>query len=490
MALTSYNFKKGVDVPSWHWLNQFVGGNSNPGTSVAFDEVRYMYFAVQIGTATSGSVSTTQLWRFDTWSNGWQLLVTLTSGNNGLDIEIDTVRNIIWISSGNNATEWRYFNLATTAITLLGQTIQPYSLSAAITPVLPNIPNTGASIVFIDENIIPATILTGVAGTGSAATLLADSSKTEFHNGHVGLYLRYTTGALAGQSRVIQSQTSGQSLTTAAFTGAPAVGDAYQIELPGGLGASPLAATGGSTTTLVMTGAGWTTNLYRDADVVIVGGTGIGQRRRIGSNDGTTLTLASATTGNARTGAFTTAPDATSTFRIVPSTDFVYYNPGSTSTTVSRIDVMATTPAWASVIAQPAASGGGGNMMSAEGIAPFSLYSFRGVATATLYRYDIGLQSWATPTTIWGAETMTTGSSSCIMGPRNRLFLTISASQRCYLFNPAIGTLEPFPLMPYAVPTANDGKRSHYVKTVDGVEWIYHLRSGGSEIWRIPLEWL
>src|ERR1700759_4489677 len=104
MPLVSYNFKKGVDLPSWHWLNQFQAGNSDPGTSVTWDGSRYMYWAIQFGTTTSGTVSTTQLWRFDTWTNGWQFLIALTSGNNGLDIEYDSIRNVVWIISGNNAT--------------------------------------------------------------------------------------------------------------------------------------------------------------------------------------------------------------------------------------------------------------------------------------------------------------------------------------------------------------------------------------------------
>lgn len=50
-------------------------------------------------------------------------------------------------------------------------------------------------------------------------------------------------------------------------------------------------ATGGSTTTLVRTGAGWTVNQWQGMYLWTTGGTGAGQLARIVSNDATTLTL-------------------------------------------------------------------------------------------------------------------------------------------------------------------------------------------------------
>lgn len=68
-------------------------------------------------------------------------------------------------------------------------------------------------------------------------------------------------------------------------------------------------ASGGTTTTLVDSGIGWTSNEYSDYVVWIYGGTGSGQYSRITSNTTDTLTL---------TDTLTTAPDATSTYRIIP----------------------------------------------------------------------------------------------------------------------------------------------------------------------------
>lgn len=66
-------------------------------------------------------------------------------------------------------------------------------------------------------------------------------------------------------------------------------------------------ATAGSTTTLEDTGEAWTTNEFAGMIVVITGGTGAGQSRRVVSNTNNTLTV---------TPAFSTAPDTTSDFKI------------------------------------------------------------------------------------------------------------------------------------------------------------------------------
>lgn len=65
-------------------------------------------------------------------------------------------------------------------------------------------------------------------------------------------------------------------------------------------------ATSGSTTTIVLNTATWTTNQYQNFWVTILTGTGAGQTRNITSNTGTTLTVPT-----------WTAPDNTSTFQIV-----------------------------------------------------------------------------------------------------------------------------------------------------------------------------
>lgn len=66
-------------------------------------------------------------------------------------------------------------------------------------------------------------------------------------------------------------------------------------------------ATAGSSTTLTDSAKAWTTNQHANRALVITGGTGAGQSRRIASNTGTVVTV---------TTAFTVTPDATSTYAI------------------------------------------------------------------------------------------------------------------------------------------------------------------------------
>jgi len=70
-------------------------------------------------------------------------------------------------------------------------------------------------------------------------------------------------------------------------------------------------ATSGTTSTLVLTNAGWTVDAYKNMYVTIVDGTGEGQIFKIASNTADTLTFT--TTGS--------APDATSVFKITKARD-------------------------------------------------------------------------------------------------------------------------------------------------------------------------
>lgn len=480
-----YKYRKGIDLPAWQWLSPFQAGNSYHGTANAYDGVRYMYWAAQVGS--TNTVSTTQLWRFDTWNNGWQYLASLTNSYTGLDLEYDNVRNVLYIIHGNGANTWQCFNLNRTAVTVANQSIPAWS-AITITITLPATATTGSSLSTPDDLNIPAQIDSGAAeATGNTTTVVKATDATgTFGGGMVGLQLRPTSGAQSGQKVIITAVTDKNTVTVApALPGALAAGDAFVIELPADI------ATAATTTTLTDGTAAWPTNAYANSDVIITGGTGAGQRRRVASNTATVLTLASAVTGNARTGAFATAPDATSTFRIVPSSDFLYYQPGGT-TGLYRLDVTQTTgAAWSSVLAAiPAATGGGANTFYPYSYAPFQIMCLRGSGTSSLYSYNIGTNAWTTITTYTGSETFNTGTSATAMHGRRKIFIQKDGSVRCYALNLLTGELEPFGVMPYAAPATYDGKRSKFVRTPDGAEFIYIQRSGGQEFFRVPVEWL
>lgn len=501
----NYNFKRGHKVPQWSWLAQFPQGVSSPGAANVYDGSRYIYWNLQYGS--TGSASTTQIHRYDTWSNGWQYLISPPNSFNGLDFEYDAQRNIMYFLVGNSTTEWRYFNpgIATTP-SILGTTAGALASTGALTAILPVAATTGASLDASSDADVPENLtvrgtgddtqrITGTAAAGTTTTTITDTT-AEFHAGLIGSYVRFTSGAQVGEGRVITAVPSATSVTVAAFGGAAAAGNTFVVETPGGVnyGARAtigLAATGGTTNTLVKTGAGWPTNIYRDAEVVIVGGTGVGQRRRIASNTTDTLTFASASASvtASKTGVLAAAPDATTVFMIMPSPDFLYYN--SNTTTLYRIEVGSATPTWTAVTgSMPNAPSGGASTFRAPSFAPFAVIAFRGAGTSNVYRYDTGLQTWATLPAIWGSETLNTGADVARMPGRHRFYVSAQSTQRNYLYNPVVGTLEPVTLQPYAAPAAYDGKRSRYIKTADGVEYIYHLRAGGQEFFRIPLEWL
>lgn len=121
---------------------------------------------------------------------------------------------------------------------------------------------------------------------------------------------------------------------------------------------------------------------------------------------------------------------------------------------------------------------------------PFSILCFRGAGTASIYRYGIGPNSWTTPAVFAAGETFTTGASAAMIHGRRRLFVQKEGSVRTYLLDLTTGVYEPGPFVPYANPSAVDGHRARFMRTADGVEWLYLLRAGGTEHFRVPLEWL
>ena len=484
MPNIQYNYSKGSDTPAWQWL-PFCPVISYHGTDCAYDGTRHIYYAIQSGT-TATSASTTSLLRFDTWNHGWQFLATLTSGNRGLSLTHDNTRNILIVAHGAALNTWQVFNLNATNVIICGVTCLPWA-ATTITPVLPVAADYGAAFVTINPTDIPDVIETGVLTAGSTNTTLKDTSPTSaFTDSMVGLQVRLTSGALAGQRRTVTSVTDSSTLIVGvAFSGTPALGDSYVLELPQG---SP---TSSSVSTLTDLVSGWTTNQYANSDVVIVSGTGAGQRRRIASNTSNILTLAASVSGNTSTGNWATTPDTTSVYRIQPSSDFLYYQAGSTNTTLYRIDLNtgSQTTAWVTLANVPGAPSGGGNVAWPDAKGAFSLFATRGAGTANFYIYNIGTNAWTTPVWRAGLETFNTGAGSTIWDGQRKVILQRESTTRLLALNLATRELEPLATVPFANPAAYDGKRLKYVKTPDGAEWLYVLRAGSSEFFRVPLEW-
>ena len=481
----NYNFIKGIDIPTWQWLPFNPLGLSYHGFDSDYDGKRYIYIACQVGSASTGA-STTYLMRFDTWGHGWQNLAVLTSSNRGLTLTYDEIRNIVIVAHGAALTSWQIFNLNKTSINVCGLACDPWVLRT-MTPVLPAACDYGGTFVTVNPNQIPSMIENGTTNTGSTSTVIMDTATdTAFTDQMIGQQFKMTSGALSGQKRFITAVTDQNTLTLgSALGGTPADGDTYTITLPEGTASS------GSTTTLVDSSATWTVNQYANSDVVILSGTGAGQKRRITSNTATTLTLAAAVTGNANTGNWSVAPDSGSVYQIQPSSDFLYYCPGSTGTGFYRIDLNtgASAPAWVTLASSPAAINGGGNVLWADNVGAFNLLAMRGAATATFYQYNIGTNAWVTLNTRCGAETFNTGASSSIWDGQRRLIIFKESSTRIYALDLSTRELEPLTTAPYANAGAFCGKRLRVVNTPEGVQWLYYFRGGGNEFFRIPLEW-
>ncbi|MES9681800.1 hypothetical protein ABWK22_02545 [Gottfriedia acidiceleris] len=481
----NYNFSLGSDFPVWQWLPFHQQGPSYHGTEIEYDGQRYIYTVIQSG-STSTTASTTQLWRFDTWGHGWQYLASLTSGNRGMTLAYSKSLNVLIIAHGGALNSWQIFNLDTTAKSICGVTCNSWT-ATTMTPVLPANADYGANFITIKPDLIPDVLESGALTAGSTTTTLVDTNSSSlFCDQMIGQQIEITSGTYSGQKRIISSVTDANTLVvSSAFGGAPAAGSTYEIRLPEGTTDSATAST------LVDAETPWVTNQYSNSDVVIVSGTGAGQRRRIASNTATTLTLAAAQTGNANTGNWTTIPDATSVYTIQPSSDFLYYNPGTTSSAFYKIDIAtgSTAPAWTTLASSPAAFGGGGNIMWPDAVGGFNLLAMRGSGTATFYQYNIGLNTWSTLTTRAGSETFNTGASSTIWDGQRKLIIQKDGSTRLYVLNLATRELEPLSTMPYASPSTYDGKRAKFVKAKDGSEWLYMLRSGSTEFFRVPLEW-
>lgn len=249
-----------------------------------------------------------------------------------------------------------------------------------------------------------------------------------------------------------------------------------------------------STTTLNNTGKAWTVNQWTNYQVRITGGLGVGQVRQISSNTATALTV---------TPVWTTTPDATSTYELTASEDYLYLL-GNNAVTMYRYSISANT--WTTMAPTTARSAAPGTGMTA-GVVGISgettwavenailngryLYSFRGAGSGVLDRFDIaggtaGAGAWQVITFING-ETFTTGSSGFIMG--KYIYLRKDATNRFFKYSIEGNHLEGLSTNLYADSTAIVGNKI-WVKNLDSsqaVQWVYSLGNTLTTLHRLLL---
>lgn len=419
----------------------------------------------------------------------------------------------------------------------------------------------GVSLFYLyepDEDgwiFLPASGLAGTFGAGScgayhpagpAGTATAGSSTTLTTNLTIpgslaGYVVRITGGTGVGQERTITSNTYGANsvLTfSSAWTTAPSATSTYTIfsgrfwvfignnassqgfryydvatntwsaalsttNIPlsfatdGKLRATPGmngpqitgTATSATSTTLVNSAKAWTTNQFANFQVRITGGTGVGQVRTIASNTGTTLTVSSA---------WTTTPDATSTYVIEGSDDFIYLI-GNNAVTLYRYSISGNTwTVMSPAVARAAAPGAGMSWMWVRSVSDASwnnesnllngrrIYSFRGGGSAGLDYYDIPSNSWVSLTYQRANETFTTGTSWDNAG-NGVFYCQKDATGRFFRYSALTNTLDAWGTLLYTQGTAIVGDRLFTVDYVDGattLTWVYQLRNSGVELFR------
>jgi len=362
----------------------------------------------------------------------------------------------VWISAGPNAGLWR---------TIAKNTI-------------------GANAVITVDSAYP------VAITAASAYIL--------YTGSWWVFNAHTAAPVANQFKRYSYATN----TWTALANLPAVGAAWGTD--GRLIATPSivnntvntfatgTATGGTTTTLVKTGSGWTASQWVNAfQVRMLTGAGAGQIKAITASTTDTLTFAAGT-----------APDATTTYQIEGADDFLYLM-GNNAVALYRYSKSAGT--WTTLapgVARAAAPGLGLSGHWVWGVADAAwntetavlngrrIYSFRGAGGAVLDHYDIPSNAWTNALTYSPATaTFTTGTKWSIVDGRY-IVCQKDATGRFYRYDPLLQQMDPLTYDPYTQGAAVVGDTMFDVVYIDGVTtltWIYYGLNTSTALRRVLL---
>lgn len=168
----------------------------------------------------------------------------------------------------------------------------------------------------IERTVRNASLWEAGTATSGTTTTLVDSTKNWTTNEFVGKWVRFISGTIpaggADRLRKITANTGTTLTWVGSTTTAPDATTKYRIE-----GYDAGITTSSSATTLVDSTASWSTDRWKNYRVAIISGTGIGQERKILSNDGTTLTLYPDNNWD-------TNPDTTSGYIIINNHNKIY----------------------------------------------------------------------------------------------------------------------------------------------------------------------
>jgi hypothetical protein len=234
-------------------------------------------------------------------------------------------------------------------------------------------------------------------------------------------------------------------------------------------------ATSGTSTTIVQTGKTWAASQWINSQVRITAGTGAGQIRTITANTADTLTVAT----------WTTTPDATSQYAIEGNDNFLYLL-GNNAVTMYRYDIGANTWSTLSPVAARAAAPAAGmsahwvNTSSATDwnnenaiIAGRYIYSFQGGASANLHRYDIAGNTWATITYSPATEVFGAGSKYALHD--DKLYMQKDVTGRWFAYDFVRQEMFPWGTMLYPQGAAIVGDTAFDVLYRDGATDIFYV---------------
>lgn len=274
--------------------------------------------------------------------------------------------------------------------------------------------------------------------------------------------------------------------TTLAITGLPAtIGtDGRMISTPAWIdsGFKSFAtgtATAGAATTLTNSAKAWATNQWTNYQIRISGGTGAGQIRTVASNTGTVITVSAA---------WTTNPDATSTYSLEGNDDFIYFI-GNNAVTMYRYSIVGNT--WTTLspgVARGAAPGTGlgGSWIHSVSATDWNnenlilngryIYSLRGGGSTVMDRYDIAGNSWSSMSYSPATETFTTGTK--YVYSKDRIYIQKEATGRWFAYDLAESAMQPWGTATYTQGAAVLGDTAFDCTYKDGateIDYIYFL---------------
>ena len=351
---------------------------------------------------------------------------------------------------------------------------------------------------------ITAIKTSGVAGSTITLTIAAAAAtvvNTDTFRINSGSYFIFTSGVLASSFKRFDLATMSWGSFLSISGVAATFGTDGRMVTTGIYDAtydSGTASAGGATTLTDSTKA-WATDQWISYQVRITGGTGIGQIRPITDSTGTVLTVA----------AWSTQPDATSTY-VIEGDENAIYLLGNNAVTLYKYSISANT--WSTV--SPTAARGGNavaglsaDFIGVTGDAGWAditnikngkyIYSFRG-ATSVLDRLNLnggtaGVPTWETVTYQPSLQTWATGSGTDWNSGTQYIYIakegTAAIPQRFYKFDVVGNTVIPVASDWYLGGAALLGNKIWIRSLSDTnlVKWLYCLQSTSTNLRRIMI---